>query len=80
MFGCNIRSDVRRLPLSPTLPLGYLQRGVVCTSLGFINEIDQCVKPLCSPLGGGEGAREATAGVFVHTHARGVRMVAVWER
>lgn len=56
------------------LPLGYSKAGVVCTTLGFINEIDRCVKLLCSPLRGRKGAHETTAGVFVHTHARSFRM------
>lgn len=76
MFGCKNRFEARKLPLAPShiLPLGHSQAGVVCTTLGFINEMDPCVKLLCSPLGGRKRAHEATAGVFVHSHARRLRM------
>lgn len=83
MFGGVNRLEVRFFYLwapSHILPLGYSQAGVVCTTLGFINEIDRCGKLLRSPLRGREGAREATAGAFVHTpvHAAS-EWVAVWE-
>lgn len=76
MFSCKNQFKVRRLSLarSHILPLGYSPAGVFCTTLVFINEIDQCVKLLCSPLRGCEGAHEATAGVLVHNHAHSFRM------
>lgn len=83
MFGGVNRLEVRRFAFGPPshiLPLGYSQAGVVCTTLGFINEIDRCGKLLRSPRRGREGARvrqqRERSRTAVHAASE---WVAVWE-
>lgn len=81
MFGRKNRFKVRRLPLAPShiLPLGYSQAGVVCTTLGFINETDH-VSSCSAPRSWGARVRMRQQQEYSCTPMHAVsEEVAVWE-